>query len=73
MKVKKIVTKKNCPMQEYFDLPVEDDDGREWTLINIHPNIEYQEIYGFGGAFTEAAATTLDKLSKKNREKILKL
>lgn len=61
------------PMQIYDDVSVCDNIEREDTLINIFPDIEYQEIKGFGGAFTEAASTTLDKLSKDNREKILKL
>lgn len=74
MRIKVIKTKKgNAPMQESFIDKIEDDLGREWALINVYPEIEYQEIYGFGGAFTEAAATTLDKLSRANREKILKL
>ena len=74
MDAKVIKTIKNKkPMQETKDFTVLKDDGRESELINIFPDIEYQEIKGFGGAFTEAASTTLDKLSKKNREKIIKL
>ena len=74
MDVKVIKTIKNeKPMQEKKGLIVFEDDGRESELINIFPDIEYQEIKGFGGAFTEAASTTLDKLSKENREKIIKL
>ncbi len=74
MDVKAIKTIKNeKPMQEIKDFIVLEDDGRETRLINIFPDIEYQEIKGFGGAFTEAASTTLDKLSKENREKIIKL
>ncbi|MCR4692687.1 MAG: glucosylceramidase [Firmicutes bacterium] len=55
------------------DILPENDLTRENKLICIFPDIEYQEIKGFGGAFTEAASTTLDKLSKENRQKILKL
>ena len=74
MKVKAIKTVKNSPpMQEIFDAEILEDKGREACVLNIHPEIEYQEIKGFGGAFTEAASTTLDKLSQENREKILKL
>ena len=61
------------PMQICDAVSVCDNAEREGELISIFPDIEYQEIKGFGGAFTEAASTTLDKLSKKNREKILKL
>lgn len=47
------------------------EQGRQ--LINIYPDVEYQTVKGFGGAFTEATSTTLDKLSKDKREKILKM
>jgi len=61
------------PMQVCDDVRVSDKKEQEGMLICVFPDIEYQEIKGFGGAFTEAASTTLDKLSKENREKILKL
>ena len=74
MIIKAIKTVKDQePMQEVFGLEAIEDDRKENSLINIHPHIEYQEIKGFGGAFTEAASTTLDKLSKENREKILSM
>lgn len=41
-------------------------------LITIIPEKEYQTITGFGGAFTESSAYLLNRLSKENREKILK-
>ena len=74
MFVKAIKTIKNQePMQEVLGLEAVEDKNKENRLINIHPHIEYQEIKGFGGAFTEAASTTLDKLSRENREKIIRL
>lgn len=74
MKVKVIKTRKGeMPMQETNDYSFSQELGREQGLINVYPNIEYQEIKGFGGAFTEAAADTLYKLSPENREKVLKL
>ena len=74
MKVRVIKTIKGQePMQQCEDLPLTEMDGRENSLINVYPHIEYQEIKGFGGAFTEAAAVTLDKLSAENREKVLKM
>ena len=74
MDIKVIKTIKNeKPMQETKDFTVSEDTGREADLINVFPDIEYQEIKGFGGAFSEAASTTLDKLGKENREKIIKL
>lgn len=40
--------------------------------ITINDDRAYQSILGFGGAFTEAATYTLNKLSKTNQEMVLK-
>lgn len=74
MNIKVVKTKRNSdPMQENFDFLIVDAKEQGRQLINIYPDIEYQTVKGFGGAFTEAASTTLDTLSKENREKILKM
>lgn len=74
MNIKVIKTMKGkAPMQSVSDYVFSENKEQEGTLICVYPDIEYQEIKGFGGAFTEAASTTLDKLSEENREKILKL
>ena len=74
MNIKAIKTKRNCePMQESFDFSFIDAKEQGRQLINVYPDVEYQTVKGFGGAFTEAASTTLDKLSKEKREKILKM
>ena len=73
MKVRAIKTVKNkSPMQEVCDFEITNDLGREEYIINLHPHIEYQEMKGFGGAFTEAASSTLDKLSPERRAEIIK-
>ena len=72
IKVIKTISGKGA-MMETNDYALSENKGREGQLIAIFPEIEYQEVKGFGGAFTEAASTTLDKLSKENREKVLKL
>ncbi|WP_425597761.1 glycoside hydrolase family 30 protein [Winogradskyella flava] len=41
------------------------------SKIVLNPEKEYQTITGFGGAFTEASAYLLNKLSKENRTKII--
>ena len=58
--------------------------GNKLTLLNqtqesknaisivIFPEQRFQKITGFGGSFTEASAYLLNKLSKANRDKILK-
>lgn len=40
--------------------------------IKLMPEQTFQTITGFGGAFTESSAYLLNKLSKKNRDTILK-
>jgi glucosylceramidase len=40
--------------------------------IRVDPRVRYQSIEGFGGAFTEAAATTLLKLPAAKQEEILR-
>lgn len=74
MKIKTIKTVKGkSPFFEEEMISTVFDDDIESPLITIHPRVEYQEIKGFGGAFTEAAAVTLDKLSENNRKKIIEL
>lgn len=41
------------------------------VTITINPDEEFQTITGFGGSFTESSAYLLNKISKKNRIKIL--
>lgn len=49
----------------------EDAKGQETRLINIYQDAQYQQIEGFGGAFTEAGAVTLDKMSAEKRQEII--
>ena len=41
------------------------------STIKLNPNEQFQTITGFGGAFTEASAYLLNKISKKNRDTII--
>ncbi|MBK8623200.1 MAG: glycoside hydrolase family 30 protein [Saprospiraceae bacterium] len=40
-------------------------------VIRLLPEEKFQTITGFGGSFTEASASLLNRLSKQNRKKIL--
>ncbi len=42
------------------------------SVIKLVPEQKFQTITGFGGAFTESSAYLLNKLSKKNRDTIIK-
>lgn len=48
-----------------------DPEERENELVNIYEELTYQEIEGFGAAFTEAAADTYYKMSPGKRQEIL--
>ena len=73
--------KKNQQMVEVYETS---KSGNKLTLITeylgsekasnitLNPKKKYQTISGFGGAFTESSAYLLNKLSKKNRDTILK-
>ena len=41
------------------------------STVTLLPNEQFQTITGFGGSFTESSAYLLNKLSAKNREKVL--
>lgn len=74
MEIRTIKTVKGkAPFSEDKIITTVFDEDIESPLISIHPDIEYQEIKGFGGAFTEAAAVTLNKLSDANKKKIIEL
>lgn len=45
--------------------------GRQDIDLELYPDTRYQKIIGFGGAFTEAAAYTLSKISSDKRLKII--
>ena len=47
------------------------DDSAEYFVINVHPEIEYQTIRGFGGAITESSGHTLSKMSQERRTQVL--
>lgn len=49
----------------------EPDDGAEFFVINVHPELAYQTIRGFGGAITEASGYTLAQLSPERQEEVL--
>lgn len=48
-------------------------DKASTTTIKVDESKTYQQMIGFGGAFTEATTYTLSKMSKDIREEVLKL
>lgn len=70
-KIKKIVTdySKNILLeeQEAEEFP---ESFACMNVLNIYPDIKYQTIEGFGGAFTEAAAYTLSLMDEEIQDEI---
>lgn len=60
--------------QKQFDtseLSFVGDDRAEMSLIKVYPKETRQTILGFGGAFTEAAAETMNSMSADKKEQFL--
>lgn len=45
--------------------------GKQSLTVVVNPEVQFQQILGFGGSFTEASASLLNRISKANRKKIL--
>lgn len=81
-----LITIASCTSEKTLSVEVYEtsESGHKLTLISefskgdsistiiLNPEKKYQTISGFGGAFTESSAYLLNKLSKKNRDTILK-
>jgi len=59
-------------LSRQVDLQIQKGVDMENFVINVVPEQRYQKIVGFGGAFTEASAYCYSKLSKENKEKVIK-
>jgi glucosylceramidase len=51
---------------------LDDRPRRELPAVLVDPGKQFQRIEGFGGAFTEAAATTFYRMSPENQQRILR-
>lgn len=73
MKVKVFQTTKdtNDRLAEKESLPLVEGVNNDVPTLTVSPRERYQSIMGFGGAFTEAAAFTLSKISPEKRMGII--
>ena len=77
----------SCSTEQKLDLEVYETSaaGKSWSsvtefdideidapVVRLLPDQEFQQITGFGGSFTEAAASLLNELSLENRQKIIR-
>ena len=73
--VKKIET---CPAENIFfsEEQVELNNfpaKTEWGIVNFFDDVVYQEVLGFGGAFTESSAYLYSLLSESDKKRFLEL
>lgn len=61
---------KSSVYEAYF---AEDLNNQELNIINVFPDVRYQEILGFGGAVTEAVGSILNDMPDKDASKILNM
>lgn len=71
MNMKVILTAKETGDRFSEKEPVSFSEGRASTHIQLDRELKYQEILGFGGAFTEAAAHSLSLISPEKRKEII--
>ncbi|MFC7786250.1 glycoside hydrolase family 30 beta sandwich domain-containing protein [Rossellomorea sp. GCM10028870] len=69
--VKVILTAKETGDRFSEKEPVSFSAGQASTHIQLDPECKYQEMLGFGGAFTEAAAHSLSLISPEKRKEII--
>jgi len=71
--IKVILTSKETDdrLQVQDDIFFSEKNEDKQVDIIIDQDKRYQEIIGFGGAFTEAAAYTLSRISKKKRQEVI--
>lgn len=63
----------NKQFQKVKPLDFKYDPTAEWETLNIYTDLAFQEVDGFGGAFTDAAAITFSKMSEKSKNEFIKL
>jgi len=49
-----------------------DEKQQELYLLNIYPNVQYQEINCFGGAITDAVAATLERMPEDISSEVIR-
>ncbi len=71
MKIKHYFTDdfKNIKLNDKVEF--KEDNFSEGKILNIFPEVEYQKVLGFGGAFTEAAAYCYSKLNADEKKRLL--
>lgn len=74
MKLNLIITKENSGEElqhRYRDIGFEEDPGEENSVVNLYPDIPFEEFEGFGGALTDSAAYIYSLMYPAQKQKML--
>ncbi len=66
-------TKLKVLPQVCFEKEKPEPDSREWCILNVYDEVQYQEILGFGGALTESTALNLKRISPELHKQVMEL
>ncbi len=47
------------------------EKNNEFHVLNIYPDIEYQEFHGFGGAITDASGYVYSQMNEENKKSLI--
>ncbi|MDD3206485.1 MAG: glycoside hydrolase family 30 beta sandwich domain-containing protein [Lachnospiraceae bacterium] len=64
--------KNNVKEEIETKLPFLVDEGKENEVVNLYPEITYQEIQGFGGALTDSAGYVYSLMTEVQKKEMLK-
>lgn len=71
--MKRYITDEKCNLKEELNLKFEKNDNWVPNQLRISDKTTFQEVFGLGGAITEASAYVWSKMSKENQEKMIDL
>lgn len=71
--MKLVITNYDNAVRNTITEEIEEKAGESAAMqvVNLYPEITYQEFLGFGGAITEAAAYAYSKLDNEHKEKVI--
>lgn len=73
MNTKVVFSNETQKFKELKPLDFEFCPTAEWKVLNIYPDLCFQKIYGFGGAFTDSSAINFSKMSDKTKSEFIDL
>ena len=74
MKLNMVITKDTSGAErqyQYQNIEFSSDAGEENSVVNLYPELLYEEFEGFGGAITDSAAYVYSLMHPAQKKKML--